>query len=229
MESIMLEKNIPGKFIMKKLSFKSSLLLLLALACALPAGAADDKKAGKEQVRQMQQMQRKLQQEKSQLAQEKTALDGQLKETKDMLDATKRSADTASRRRTALVKELEVAAADKAALAVKLTDMEIKLADTEKKLVDTTETLRRVEGAKIQVESNLTQRSQSLATCETKNETQHKYGMEILDKYQKKGCTSALLQSEPFTGLKQVQIENMAESYREKYDQQKVDLNGVTK
>ena len=95
----------------------------------------------------------------------------------------------------------------------------------EKKIADANTLIQKMETAKTQLDSDLTLRSESLANCESKNQAQHRYGMELLEKYQNKGCTSALLQKEPFTGLKQVQIENMLELYREKLDQQKLVLS----
>jgi chromosome segregation ATPase len=214
------------RIVMDKIfSVKAASLLLLFLAFCLPASAADDKKAGKEQVRQLQQNQRKLEQEKAQLAQEKTALDVELKESKLKLDDSKRGADAASRQRASLSKELEAANASKAALITKIAEAEQRLNATEKKLADANSIIQKMEIAKTQLDSNLNLRSESLANCESKNQAQHRYGMELLEKYQNKGCTSALLQKEPFTGLKQVQIENMLELYREKLDQQKLVLS----
>jgi chromosome segregation ATPase len=205
-------------------SFKSVsaivLPLALALTFALPVKAADDKKAGKEQVRQLQQNQRKLEQEKVQLAQEKTQLDGELKDSKLKLAETSGRADAASRQRLTLSKELGAANADKAALIAKVAETEKKLLEAEQKLVTANDAFQRLDGVKTQVEVNLAQRSQVLASCEAMNQAQHQYGMEILEKYQSKGCSSVLLQKEPFTGLKQVQIENMLEAYREKFDRQ---------
>jgi chromosome segregation ATPase len=198
---------------------KTTLLLALAMAFAAPASAADDKKAAQAQVRQLQQAQRKLEQEKAQLAAEKTTVDGELKDTKDKLDEAKRGTEAVTRRRAALEKELSAAASEKAALKTQLTELEAKLADAGKKQADTTAVLRKTEEAKAAVEATLTQRSQTLATVEAKNDTQHKLSMEILEKYQQKGCTTSLLQREPLIGLKQVEIENFTESYREKLDQ----------
>jgi chromosome segregation ATPase len=196
--------------------------LALALTFSLPVSAADDKKAGKDQVKQLQQSQRKLEQEKAQLAQEKSQLDGELKDSKLKLVESKSRADAVSRQRATLGKELESVKVDKAVLAEKVAETEKKLIEAEQKLATANDAIRRLDGIKTQAEMNLAQRSQSLASCEAMNQAQHQYGVEILDKYQSKGCSSVLLQKEPFTGLKQVQIENMLETYREKFDRQKL-------
>ena len=49
-----------------------------------------------------------------------------------------------------------------------------------------------------------------------------------MKKFDDKGVMDALLQHEPFTGIKEVQIENIKQDYSYKADQQKVraPLNG---
>jgi len=45
-----------------------------------------------------------------------------------------------------------------------------------------------------------------------------KVGGEVLELYEKKSCLVSVLQSEPFTGLKRVEIENAVEDLRDKLD-----------
>jgi hypothetical protein len=45
--------------------------------------------------------------------------------------------------------------------------------------------------------------------------------------YAAKSCSDSLLQREPFTGIKQVEIENILEEYSYKLDQQKVDTKAA--
>ncbi|MGZ3237796.1 MAG: hypothetical protein ACXU8A_10525, partial [Burkholderiaceae bacterium] len=194
-------------------------MVILMAAAMLPAHAADDKKVGKEQAKRLQQMQRQLEQEKSQksqIEQEKTVLDGQLKDAKGKLSKIQHNADAATKRSAELAKELETAAATKA-------ELEAKIAESEKKLAETTEVLRKAEVANHQLEASLAQRSQTLSACEAKNDGMYKYSMEILGKYESKTCSASLLQKEPFTQLKQVEIENYVENSRDKLDQQKFD------
>lgn len=195
----------------------SGVLVAALLLAAASASAADNKAdREREQLKRLQQMQRKLEQEKSQLAQEKAALDGQLKETQEKLDETGRKAQSAAVRAAALGKELAGVKAEKEALSG-------KLAETEKKLAETSDALGKSETSGRQLSAGLQQKTQGLATCEAKNEKLHGYGTELLDRYEKKGCGDAMLQGEPFTQLKRVEIENLVEDYREKLDEQKLD------
>lgn len=190
--------------------------MALAMTLAIPAEAADAKKAAREQVKRLQQMQRKLEQDNIQITQEKTVLDVQVKELQGKLGTTQRGAENAAHRSAALGKELKT-------VAVAKQELELKLAESEKKLADKDEVLRRSESANRQLETTLAQRATTLSACEAKNDAMHKDSLEILDKYQKKGCGSSLLQKEPFTQLKQVEIENYVETERDKLDQQTLD------
>lgn len=191
-------------------------LVLLAMSLALPAYGADKKAdAAKEQVRRLQQSQRKLEQEKSQLMQEKTALDGQLKDVEGKLDDARRQAGAAARKAAGLEKELAAAQADKESLGG-------KLADAEQRLARLTEQQRVTEAERKRLDALAARQKESIAGCEAKNEKLHAQGVELLDRYRQKGCFDTVLQSDPFTGLKQVEIENFVEDSREKLDEQKL-------
>jgi chromosome segregation ATPase len=191
--------------------------LAIALAVSLlssPSQAAESRE--REQLKRLQQSQRKLEQEKAQLARDKAALDGQLKEAQDRLDEAGRRAQGAAARAAVLDRELKAAKAEKESLAG-------RLAEAEKKLAETGEALRKAEAAGRQLDAGLKQTAQSLGACEAKNEKLHGYGTELLRKYEAKGCGEAMLQAEPFTGLRRVEIENYVEDTRDRLDEQKLD------
>jgi predicted nucleic acid-binding Zn-ribbon protein len=187
-------------------------LVLLAAMLALPAVAADKADPAKEQLRRMQLMQRKLEQEKTQLTQEKTELDGKLKESEGKLDDVRKQG---ARKAAALQKELATVQADKEALTT-------KLADTEQRLARLSETQRLTEAERQRLEALSAQLKQSLSGCEAKNESLHRQGVELLQRYEQKGCFDAMLQGDPITGLKRVEIENFVEDNRERLDEQKL-------
>jgi chromosome segregation ATPase len=189
-------------------------LALLAVTLALPA-AAVEKKAdpAKEQLRRMQLTQRKMEQEKAQLTQEKTELDGKLKEVEGKLDETR---SQAARKTARLEKELAAVQADKEALTTRLSA-------TEQRLAKLTELQLSTDAERKRLDVLSTQLKQSLTACEAKNETLHQQGVELLERYERKNCVDAMLQSEPFTGLKRVEMENFVEDHREKLDEHKLD------
>ena len=196
----------------------STWCLLVAVLFAASSVSAADGKASREQmqVKRLQQSQRKLQQENMQLAQEKAALDGQLKAAQESLDESSSKAQIAASRAAALSKELKGTKTEKETLAAKLAETEIKLAETK-------EALNKSALAGRQLDADLQQKNESLTICQAKNAKLHGYGVDLLDRYEKKGCGDALLQADPFTQLKRVEIENLMEDYREKLDEQKLD------
>ena len=188
-------------------------ILAAALAGLLIVGPAQaaEKKAdpNKEQIRRLQAAQRKLEQEKVALTQAKDAVTAELGEAK-------KKAEGEARRAGSLRKELDGQKAEKEAVAG-------KLAETEAELRKTQEQQRTAEAERKRLEALSAQQKQSIANCEEHNAKLHSQGLALLEKYQSKSCFDAALQNEPFTGLKQVEIENFVEDSREKLDEQKLD------
>jgi chromosome segregation ATPase len=187
----------------------------------LPAHAADDKaSATKAQLRQVQQEKHKLEQDKAHLEQDKAELDSKLKAAQESLDSVKKNAENSSHRSSGLQKELELASSEKADLAAKLADVQKQLAESDQKLKATLAAKQAVETAKAQLEANLGQQNQTLASCEAKNQEEYKYGVELLEKYEKKSCFTSMLQREPFFGIAKTKLENEVADLKEKLDKQ---------
>jgi chromosome segregation ATPase len=188
--------------------------LAVALFFASPVvEAAKKADPAREQMRCMQQMNRKLEQEKSRLSGEKTEIEEKLKSAEGKLDETARE----SGRRA---KALEALRAEKDQLAE-------RLGQTEKQLADTAERLRQEESARQKQEALAAQRLTSIEQCSALNEKLHGEGVRVLEKYRDKGCFDAALQHEPFTGLKQVEVENFVEDQHEKLDELKFDARAA--
>jgi chromosome segregation ATPase len=188
---------------------------LLTLQGAAQAVAADKKNdPSKEQVRRLQQANRKLEQEKSELTREKAAVEEKLKAAEEETGAAKGRVASASRRSAALEKDLDATRSEKEVLAG-------KLAESEKHLAATAERLRREEGERKRLEALVAEQKQSIGQCESLNAKLHDQGLALLNKYQGKGCLDSMLQGEPFTGLKQVEVENFMEDSRDKLDSQR--------
>ena len=193
-----------------------TLAIVLAAFLALPgatlAQSADKKAdAAREQARRLQQANRKLEQDKAQIAKEKTEAEGKLKEAEEKLGDVQRKVAGAQRRATDLAKDLDVLRGEKEKLAG-------QMAETEKRLAETGDKLRKEEGERKRLETVATQQKQSIAQCEGLNAKLHEEGLTLLERYRKKSCLDATLQAEPFTGLKQVGIENFIEDSRDKLD-----------
>jgi hypothetical protein len=58
--------------------------------------------------------------------------------------------------------------------------------------------------------------------CAENNARLHVIGEELIDRYQKKGVMGTLMEKEPFTQVKKVELEKLVQDYKDKIDQQKL-------
>jgi chromosome segregation ATPase len=198
---------------------RHALLSALAACLVSPALAAE---GGKDPTRRLQQQLRKAEQEKSQLTQQKAEAENQLKDVQQKLAEAQRKADGAAARGTRLSKELTELGEQKAALAAssraEIEGLTAKLAEAERRLNAQRLAL---EAEKRQLEAALAKQKTALAGCAERNDKMHALGRELLVKYEQKGCFDSALQFEPFTGLKRVQVENLVEDFRDKFEAQR--------
>lgn len=116
-----------------------------------------------------------------------------------------------------------------------LADMKVRLETVDKQLSDskqlqmtTANTLTEVETAQKQTASNLQDKSRTLQICREQNGRLATLGLELIGSYQQKSCKDAVLQREPFTGLKKVEMENLIEAWRDRLERDQVS-NKVTR
>ena len=195
-------------------------VLLLCALSGLVAGtlhAADDPKSDREQMqlRRLQQAVRKLEQEKAQIeaekaqmVQEKSQLDAQLQQNRDLLYESDRNRQGLAERVAVLERELAASRAENASLT--------------QGAAQTQQALQRAATAAQRLDERLAEQRTALSACAASNEKLHGYGMELLERYEKKRCSDALLQADPFTQLKRAEIENFQETYRDQLDEQKL-------
>lgn len=184
--------------------------LLTVLTTGFQAHAADNKKAdpNKEQVKRLQQAQRKLEQEKVLLAQEKANVEAER-------DAARKKAEGEGIRAAGLSRELRD-------LRKAREDLAVRLSETETQLLKSREQVRQLESEGKQLQGTLTGEKQAHASCVARNREMHQAGTDIVEKYRTKTCSDGVLQREPFTGLKRVEIENTVEDMRDRLDSHKI-------
>jgi len=183
--------------------------LIVALLFATAPALAAEKKAdpNKEQLRRLQQAQRQLEQEKTQLNEQKAAVESELGEVR-------KKADGEARRAAALSHDLGALRAARDAAAAKLLE-------TEGELRKTQEAQRVAEAEAKRLGTILAAEKQQHLACVEAGKDLRKVSAEVLELYERKSCFDSSLQREPFTGLKQVEIENAIEDLREKLDSQR--------
>lgn len=196
-------------------------LALVAMQFSLAASAAE-KDPAREQARRLQLMQRKFDQEKTALVQEKTVLETQLKEAGEKvekLEKVEKAVLVAEHRASALAGELAKLRGEHDQLKARLGEAQGEtkhLAEAHRKEIE-----RRTaeQGA---LSGQLEQRSKSLAQCEASNLLLYQYGVDLLQRHTGLPVANPLAILEPFTGLRQVEMENLLEEYHEKLEAQKL-------
>lgn len=83
--------------------------------------------------------------------------------------------------------------------------------DTRKELYETDQNLQRMSVA-------FQTQTENFELCFDNNNKLYEINKEMLSLYQNKGAVDSFLQKEPFTGLKQVEIENLVQDYQYKMD-----------
>ncbi len=180
---------------------------------AAEAASNKDQKRERQALRRVQQQLNEIQQQKVAVDQEKTELEEALGKAHDEAESRKRSAASAAAKASRLEKEIDAANTEAADLRSRLheavkqnEELSAQRKQLEQDIRDTA-----AEGAK---------QSDQRKLCETNNDELYRIGLELVDWYATKGAFNAILEAEPFTGMRRVEMENLLENYREKLEGQ---------
>jgi chromosome segregation ATPase len=78
--------------------------------------------------------------------------------------------------------------------------------------------LQVTEGSRARLEATSAEQAHRIEDLESKNLKLYGIDRELVERYDKKGVWEAIQEGEPFTGLKQVEMENLLEEYRDRMD-----------
>ena len=163
-----------------------------------------------------------LKDEKEILAQEKAALSQEMEALKKKTGGIEASVARANRARIQADEQAESLKREKDALTEKVADVEKRLSENEHSLRDTRQNLQQETSQKQRLEQTLGARDKELGVCETKNKKLYQYQVELINRAQNRGSLAVLLESEPLTQMKRVEIENLLEEYRDKIDNEQI-------
>lgn len=207
---------------------KIAVLMVTLVFLTSPGWAAKDNREKQMLRRVQQQAQRaeqaraQAEQEKASLLAEKETLARQFQQTQSEADAAKRQTGAVRADKTRLERELS-------ALRVELGEVKKQLEANSKQLSDsellqrtTAQKLALTESGKKETESELLQKGKKLQVCSEHNDRMYQMGRELITKYEQKSCKDAVLQNEPFTGLKKVEMENLFEQWRDSLDRERL-------
>jgi hypothetical protein len=211
----------------------AGLLLALGLLHLSSAQAQQAKPdANKGAVKQLQQRLRSVEQAK-------VAAEAKLTEASEEAEKARTAAQAIDKKRAGAEKQVKVLREQVARLTDTLAATETRLATTEQDLAATAANLAARERGLASTQDKLTRTSQELQvvggeltsrildlnTCNGKNRGLKKTAESILQKYEDKTCSMAMLEKEKFTGLKRVVTENQVDEYREQMER---DLTAAT-
>lgn len=208
-----------------------TLLLIPCLLAAFSAHAADDKRASREREmlrrvqQQLQQVEGKiatLEQDKAKLGQDLQAAEQETKRAKSRAWKLDRDLKAEQHKRAVLEKDLELTRKDLAEEKARLADSQKALGGTREKLAETQRSLQVASADKERLEGVKARNEQQIALCEDRNVKLYQIGRDLMVRYDKKTCEDAMKQREPFTGLKQVEVDNLLEEYRDRLDEQRL-------
>jgi chromosome segregation ATPase len=165
----------------------------------------------------------------SQLTTEKTQLQAENKDAKTKLDAANaelkklRDQNAALERRLGQTEtSLSQSNATNTRSAAQTAQIQTRMDTLVAQFRETIETLRQTEVERNQLRDKLAARESTLAQCVTNNDKLFDTGVEILGRYEEKGCFSSLRENEPFTQNKRVQLQNLVDEYRWKLEDEKL-------
>ena len=221
-------------------SWRLLLVGAMLLAIGVPAGAQQPSRE-REVLRRFQQQIAKLQQENAQLLHDKTELEGKLKAAQSELDKAKGQAARLSKAAAAA----QTAQNNNSVLRTELAAGEVKLRETQQHCQQQISELR---GQSTELRSQLEQTAQRGAAeagtlranleqqqgraerCEIKNQQLYSVTMDLIARYKaNRGVWEKFLLSEPFTGLKSVEVENLLEDMRDQARAARVDAGSQSK
>lgn len=202
---------------------------LLITSLTSPVWAADESRE-KQMLRRMQLQMQQVEQARGLAEQEKAAaladkdkLERELEQAKSA--GRKLSGERAARNRAE--RALKAAEEEISALKARLAETDAQLATSQATLQSITQTLTRTEGEKRQAESSLVATRKDLGQCRSHNGELYSLSREMMTKYRDKTCQDALVQAEPFSGIRKVQIENLLETWRDAADRERLSVGGI--
>ena len=217
-------------------------ILVCTLGMAGNASAAGDDKKERDAQRKLRLMMQSMEQEKATLESEKNSLSEQVKSLNKQIGDLKNNSVSVARKKDVRVgeveKELLSVKEENLSLSTKLQAAQSSLEDVKVKSSESLQNSQKdlqisVDQGEVcknklqESKSNVSRQSQLIEMCEKKNMALYEMNVDILDRYKNKGVLSALLQAEPFTQIKNVEMENILQEYKEKLESQKMEKTNL--
>jgi chromosome segregation ATPase len=204
-------------------------LALLGPGTALGQDADRQAAREREMLRRAQQAQRQAEEARAAAEAERAKLDTELKDVKEQAQKSSNAVARERRRVKELETDLETTRSardrlqtEKEALAARMAETERQLAETSRTLEQTRQTLGAREADLAALRDVSARQQQANAVCEDKNRRLYEVSTELIEKFRSQGFWDAVRRKEPFTRLRQVEVENLLEEYAERAEDARV-------
>ena len=190
------------------------------IACMMVAGVvhAQTARQGSDQLARMQAVVQQLTSERAALQAEKTKLEARVAELEAELAASEDGQKTLTTDLARSQAAEQAARKNGDALIARLDQARTRTDELVARFRETATTLQQTERERGELQQQLATNTHDLETCSERNVALYDVGIEVLDRYESKGFWSVMRQKEPFTQLKRVEIENLADEYRQRLD-----------
>ncbi len=201
---------------MKPASLSLPVLIAISLYGLLPGGAGaqtarpNSAGAGAQALQQLQQ----LASERTALQAENSRIKADLEQARKERDSLKAAQDAQARRSRGAEAELLRSQGEVARLEGDVAREKQRFEELVARFRETADAMREVETDRAARTQQLLQREQELQVCVDRNRTLYSLGTEVIGKLEDQGFWSALARREPFTRLKRIELENLADGYR---------------
>jgi chromosome segregation ATPase len=198
---------------MRRSLVHAAVALLLTASVTSAAWAQTARSGGSASAQLVQQMQ--------QLASERTSLQAENARLKKELDDIRKERDQYKNAQKSVDARVKTSAAELAQSANQRQNLEAELKQTKDKTEqliakfrETLQTLREVETDRTTLKQTLATRDKDLKVCTDRNVALYQLNGEILTHMEHESTWSRLARAEPFTQIKRVQLENLADGYK---------------
>ena len=194
--------------------------LLMSLG-ALPAHAQTARSGGGGNALLMQQMQQ-LASERTSLQAENAKLKKDLEDLRKDRDALKTQQQVLDRRAKTSELSLKQVMEHRGSSDQELAQMKEKTQQLVAKFKETLGNLREIETRNTATQQTLATREHELKSCVDHNTALYALNQEVLTRLEHQSMWSRVAQTEPFTRIKRVQLENLVDEYKSRADEQRV-------
>jgi chromosome segregation ATPase len=197
-----------------------SLTVLLALGSpVLHAQAA--RTGGGPNVQLLQQLQQ-LASERTSMQADQARLEKELSDTKKERDTLKAAQQALQRRAQDATAVLDRANSQRQNSEQELTQTKAKLQELVAKFRETAQNLRDMEMQSVATKQDLAARDREYKACVDRNTSLYRLDDEVLTRLDKQGFWTRVSETEPFTRLKRIQLENFVDEERARAKDQRV-------